>query len=66
MATRFDTTPYKTTHNKEPKGRGSWAFAPTANADAKDMYFSPSMTYTEAKKWFKSQVPDAVVVYVMG
>lgn len=66
MATTFDTTPFVRSHNKQPKGLGSWAFAPEADSDVNDMYFSPSLTYTEAKKWFKKQVPDAVVAYVMG
>lgn len=65
MKVEFDTSPFYRSHRKEPKGYGSWAFGPDYNADVSECLFSPSMTYTQAKKWVKEQIPDARIFYVM-
>lgn len=46
----FITTPYEIAHGKSPKGRGSWAFSIDKNASYEDVFFTRSMTYSEAKK----------------
>lgn len=54
----FDTAPFYRSHMKDPKGRGSWAF----DLGIGDIAFSPSMTYSEAKRWAKSQFEDRTAV----
>jgi hypothetical protein len=68
----FDTTPFEVSHCKAPKGRGSWAFSNIRNPDVlrDHIWFSPSMTYAEARKWFKQQlatleIEGEHVVYVL-
>lgn len=52
----FDTTEYQRSHGKAPRGTGSWAF----KVDQDHFYvFSPSMTFTEAKRWVARQNPEA-------
>lgn len=49
----FDTAAWRTSNGGEPKGRGSWAFSfGVKNPDSlsKDIFWTRSMTYTEAKK----------------
>lgn len=55
MRVYFDTTPYRASHLREPRGRGSWAFEFEGYRD-RDILWSPSMTYTEAKKWAVEEV----------
>ncbi len=50
MAITFNTVAYEFSHGRTPRGRGSWAFAAVRNPDTKDIIWSPSMTYAEAKK----------------
>lgn len=56
----FETFPYEHSHGRSPRGRGSWAFCPFHLRNASDYIdhtiFSPSMTFTEAKKWAREQV----------
>jgi hypothetical protein len=54
ITVRFDTRKWVASHGCSPKGRGSWAF----NLDEMPakIFFSPSMTLTDAKKWATSQV----------
>lgn len=54
----FNTVEFEFSHGRKPKGRGSWAFSEKRNASAENMHFSPSMTYTEAKKWFTKKMQD--------
>lgn len=48
----FNTAEFCTAHGKEPRGRGSWAFA----FEGREPVFSPSMTYAEAKRWIKEHI----------
>lgn len=66
MQIEFDTYAYSVSHGTQPKGRGSWAFGTRRNPDVTndaECWFSPSMTFTEAKKWAKAEAkrrfPDA-------
>lgn len=59
MAIEFDTAPYRNSHLSGPRGRGSWAFGLSRDADACDreqVLWSPSMTYSEAKKWAREEI----------
>jgi hypothetical protein len=52
----FETLPYEMSHGRSPRGRGSWAFAPFhLRNDSAAAVFSPSMTFTEAKRWARQQ-----------
>ncbi|MBR9837042.1 MAG: hypothetical protein GYB50_04010 [Rhodobacteraceae bacterium] len=53
-AIEFDTSAYVSSHGRQPKGRGSWAFATDPDADSSEAIFSPSMTYTDAKVWARA------------
>lgn len=68
MKAQFNTTNYRRSHMKEPKGTGSWAFAPAASGDISDplVFFTPCMTYTEAKKFAVNKYQDAKIFYVLG
>jgi hypothetical protein len=57
MKTDFCTRPFFRSHMREPRGFGSWAFAPTAEAPMEQVVFSPSMTFTAAKKWVRETHP---------
>lgn len=65
MATYFDTTPYFTSHMKAPRGEGRWAFALTRNPKMEDVWFSPVMTYGEAKKLAAKEFSNPVSLYVL-
>lgn len=65
MKTEFEIIEWIMSYGKTPRGRGSWAFATERNADIYDVKLSPSMTYSEAKKWAKQVFPDAPVIYVL-
>lgn len=58
----FETLPYEIEHGCSPRGRGSWAFCPFHKRNASDYLdftlFSPSMTFTEAKRWAKTKVAE--------
>lgn len=60
----FDTFTYELSHGKSPRGRGSWAFCPFHLRNAEDYMtrtlWSPSMTFTEAKKWAKAQIAERI------
>lgn len=49
LSVRFNTRPFVTSHGREPRGRGSWAFA--FGVSTGGVEFSPSMTFAEAKRW---------------
>ena len=51
----FDTAPFVRSHMREPKGRGSRAFA----FEGREPLFSPSMTLADARKWAADQVRAA-------
>lgn len=60
MATYFDTTAYQKTYGFTPRGRGSWAFVlkgAIAYGDGREIMWTPSMTYTEAKKYLLAKFP---------
>ena len=61
----IDTTGYKGSHGKEPKGTGIWAFY--FNKKDRDVFFTPtSMSYGDAVKWAKEQakVAGKSIIYV--
>lgn len=56
MRVEFNTTEYQFSHGKQPRGRGSWAFAFSRNAPVEEMFWTPgSTTYAEAKKMAKAE-----------
>ncbi len=55
----FDTTPFVASHGKEPKGYGQWCFGTKRNIDVMkddECFWSPAMTYGDAKKWAKREI----------
>jgi hypothetical protein len=54
----FETHAFVRSHGKQPRGRGSWAFAYIDANEGNNVeaeVFSPGgMTLTEAKRWFKA------------
>lgn len=63
MIVTFNTRNYRTLHGSEPRGRGAWAFTPDCESDC---FFTPCMTYTEAKKFAKDKYPEETLFYVLG
>ena len=61
----FDTRPYYTSHLKEPRGTGSWAFA-FGSRDA-EPWFAPLNTYPNAKRAARAQavLRGCATVYVL-
>lgn len=57
---RFDTSEYEISHARQPRGRGSWAFFDEKG----DLHFTPSMTFTEAKRWARANLKGNAVVVV--
>jgi hypothetical protein len=59
MAIDFDTRSFRTSHGREPKGYGSWAFGTERSPDTQDRdkcWFTPgAMTYGNARKWAKAE-----------
>ncbi len=55
----INTDAYKASEGHTPRGRGSWAFCPRAKYNTNNyldyVLFSPSLTYSDAKKWLKKQ-----------
>jgi hypothetical protein len=61
VTVKFDTRDYRLSHLQEPRGRGSWAFALDMDKVERGVYdddtlWSPSMTYTEARKWARQEI----------
>lgn len=58
----IDTLHYECQTGRSPRGRGSWAFCPFHKRNANDYLdftvFSPSMTFTEAKRWLKTKIVE--------
>lgn len=70
MPIEFNTSQYQFSHGRAPRGRGGWAFAPTANPRSEDIYWAPgSLTYGEAKRHarahFAGKTWAANIVYVL-
>ena len=63
MKVEFNTTEYVSSHAKNPRGRGSWFFEVEA-VDAFEVesgtkhWFTPSMTFTQAKAWITGAVKE--------
>jgi len=63
----FRDNDYFKSHGKTPKGWGSWAFDLSVEygdgewGERPEPMFSPSMTYTDAKKWAKAEVSKFLV-----
>lgn len=47
----FTTREFERSHFRAPRGQGCWAFLVCG-----ETYWSPSMTYGEAKKWLRGQL----------
>lgn len=62
----FETDAYVRSHDKQPRGRGSWAFGYADASGTEELtVFSPgSMTLTEAKRWFRAQPLELGSYYV--
>lgn len=64
----IDTSDYTRSHGTNPKGRGGWAFSTYPNPQLDDVFFTPSMTYSDAKVWAKAHAranyPTADTLYV--
>jgi hypothetical protein len=61
MSIHFDTAEYEISHDKSPEGRGSWAFQVTeinGHSGESGVFFSPSLTLTDAKKWARQKAID--------
>ena len=55
----FDTREFEFSHGRKPRGEGVWAFMPMDHATEDDEFmFSPTMTFSEAKRWAKDQMPN--------
>jgi len=54
MSVLFNTNEFERSHNKSPRGRGSWAFVDYVYAKRNDyldfVFWSNGTTYQEAKK----------------
>lgn len=50
----IDSSPFRRSHIRAPRGRGSWAFATTPNPRIEDVQFSPSMSWGDAQVWARS------------
>lgn len=59
VSIEFNTTSYEMAHGHKPRGRGTWAFFPTREQRIVDGIWSPSMTYSEAKRWARQRMVDA-------
>lgn len=72
--TLFDTSPWRGSHGREPRGFGLWAFEvhslrkhPTrGEIPAQDTVFAPhSMNYAEAKRWIRRKHRGASLIRVL-
>ena len=53
----FTDRPYRLSHMRSPRGRGSWAFAVWAS-DLPLIWAPGSMLYGEAKAWARTRVRE--------
>ncbi len=72
-----NTSAYEFSHGHSPRGRGSWAFAVTANPKSDVIYWAKklipgtasetsSLTYTEAKKAAQAHFAGQEVIFVLS
>jgi hypothetical protein len=61
----FNTSRFQISHGHAPKGRGSWCFAVRELGDGRE-FFSPSMTYGEAKAWIRNTVRPLIPADYIG
>lgn len=56
----IDDSPFIRSHMKSPRGRGSWGFSlqPNPRDAVRDIVFTPSMTWADAKVWAKAWFRD--------
>jgi hypothetical protein len=68
MRTEFVTTDVVFSTGREPRGRGSWAFSLVRYPDplSKEIFWSPSCTYSEARKLAAKHFPAGSVVWVLS
>lgn len=55
MKIEFYNNQYVLSHGKNPSGRGVWAFE-ILGCKKLGVFFSPSMTLGDAKKWMREQI----------
>ena len=65
MTVKFDTTDYVRSHMESPRGRGGWMFgldmAEVDRGEYGNVLCSPSMTYTDAKKWARKEITSRLL-----
>lgn len=61
----FDTTAYRHSHGKEPRGEGNWAFSDAFAPGASDPIFWKNGTYSEAKKAARAYFNERTVITVI-
>jgi hypothetical protein len=81
MTVKFDIHDYLNSHLETPRGRGGWMFAldldEVDHGDYSNTISSPSMTYTDAKKWARKEItarmlatghllPREITLYVLA
>jgi hypothetical protein len=58
MHLEFSISQFVRSHGRNPKGRGSWAFA--VKDLGGEVIFTPSMTFAEAKVWIRNRIRPEV------
>lgn len=56
LTVRFETDGYQWAHGKAPRGYGQWAFTALEMDGGKEVFWAPSSTYSEAKKWARKHI----------
>lgn len=54
MAAEIRTNEYRKSHGREPRGRGTWAFA-FGDPNAAPCFSRPDTTYADAKRWAQGE-----------
>jgi len=66
IKTTFSSNDYQKSHGKAPRGFGTWAFSVELessegySAVIDDVFFTPPLSLTEAKKWAKKRLPSYI------
>ena len=65
MSITIETNSYVRSHGKQPKGFGRWGFEilDLSCRNVVELKFTPSSTYTEAKKFIKAYVNEKYPQY---
>ncbi len=57
MAIEFDTSEFRRSHGKQPRGFGRWAFS--WSHDGQWEFTPRAMSFTDAKAWARENAGDA-------